>query len=34
MLVVGLIFVGVIAIGELTHHLAAKRKARKPSRTL
>jgi hypothetical protein len=34
MLVVGLIFIAVIAIGELTHHLAVKRKARKPSRTL
>ena len=34
MLVVGLIFVAVIAIGELTHHLAAKRKARTPERTL
>jgi hypothetical protein len=34
MLVVGLIFVLVIAIGELTHFLAVKRKARKPSRTL
>jgi hypothetical protein len=34
MLVVGLIFVLVIAVGELTHYLAVKRKARKPSRTL
>jgi hypothetical protein len=34
MLVVGLIFVAVIALGELTHHLAAKRRARTPSRTL
>lgn len=34
MLVVGLIFVLVIAIGELTHYLAAKKKARTPSRTL
>jgi len=34
MLVVGLIFVLVIAIGELTHYLAVKRKARGPSRTL
>ena len=34
MLVVGLIFILVIAIGELTHYLAAKRKARTPSRTL
>ena len=34
MLVVGLIFVAVIAIGELTHYLAAKKRARTPSRTL
>jgi len=34
MLVVGLVFVGVIVIGELTHFLAAKKKARTPSRTL
>lgn len=34
MLVVGLIFVGVIALGELTHHLATKRKAHGPRRTL
>jgi hypothetical protein len=34
MLVVGLIFVVVIAIGELTHFLAHKRKERTPSRTL
>ena len=34
MLVVGLIFVAVIALGELTHHLAVKRKARTPGRTL
>ena len=34
MLVVGLIFVAVIALGELTHYLAAKRKARKPERVL
>jgi hypothetical protein len=34
MLVVGLIFIGVIALGELSHHLSVKRKARKPSRTL
>ena len=34
MLVVGLIFVFVIAIGELTHYLAVKRKERTPSRTL
>jgi hypothetical protein len=29
MLVVGLIFCAVIAIGELTHHAASKRKAAK-----
>jgi hypothetical protein len=34
MLVVGLIFVAVIALGELTHHLAVKRKERTPERTL
>jgi hypothetical protein len=34
MLVVGLIIIAVIAIGELSHHLAVKRKARKPERTL
>ena len=34
MLVVGLIFVLVIALGELTHYLAAKKRARTPSRTL
>jgi len=34
MLVVGLIFIAVIALGELTHHLAAKRKARTLERTL
>ena len=34
MLVVGLIFIAVIALGELTHYLAVKRKARTPSRTL
>ncbi len=34
MLVVGLIFVAVIAIGELGHYLSVKRKARTPSRTL
>jgi hypothetical protein len=34
MLVVGLVFVGVIALGELTHYLAVKRKASKPGRTL
>ncbi len=34
MLVVGLIFIAIIALGELTHYLSAKRKARTPSRTL
>ncbi len=34
MLAVGLIIIAVIAIGELTHYLAAKKKARTPSRTL
>lgn len=34
MLAVGLIFIAVIALGELTHYLAVKRKARTPSRTL
>ena len=34
MLVVGLIFIAVIALGELTHYLAVKRKNRTPSRTL
>ena len=34
MLAVGLIIILVIAIGELTHYLAAKKKARTPSRTL
>ena len=34
MLVVGLIFIAVIALGELTRYLSAKRKARTPSRTL
>ncbi len=29
MLVVGLVFIGVIALGELTNHLAHKRKAAK-----
>ena len=29
MLVVGLIFVGVIALGELTHYAGSRRKARK-----
>jgi hypothetical protein len=34
MLVVGLVILAVIALGELTHHLAVKRKARTPERTL
>lgn len=34
MLVVGLVFVSVIALGELTHHLGSKRKAQRPRRTL
>ena len=34
MLVVGLIFIAVIALGELTHYMATKRKASKPGRTL
>jgi hypothetical protein len=34
MLLVGLVFIAVIALGELTHYLAVKRKARTPSRTL
>jgi hypothetical protein len=34
MLVVGLIFLAVIAIGEFAHYAAAKRKASRPSRTL
>lgn len=34
MLVVGLVFIAVIAIGELAHHTAVKRKAAKPDRTL
>lgn len=34
MLVVGLIFVAVIALGELTHHVASKRRASKPGRIL
>ncbi|RDI73222.1 hypothetical protein Gocc_3017 [Gaiella occulta] len=34
MLVVGLIFVAVIALGELTHYVAAKRRASKPGRIL
>ena len=34
MLIVGLVFVAVIALGELLHYLSVKRKARTPSRTL
>ncbi len=34
MLVVGLVFIAVIAVGELAHYAAAKRKASKPGRTL
>ena len=34
MLVVGLVFIAVIAIGELTHYLAAKRKARDAAKPL
>ena len=34
MLVVGLVFIAVIAIGELAHYSAAKRRASKPDRTL
>ncbi len=34
MLVVGLVFVAVIAIGEFAHHAAVRRKASKPGRTL
>lgn len=34
MLVVGLIFIAVIAVGEAAHYAAAKRKASKPGRTL
>ena len=34
MLVVGLIFIGVIALGELAHYAATRRKASKPGRTL
>lgn len=32
MLVVGLIFLGVIALGELTHWAGARRKARRDAR--
>ena len=34
MLVVGLIFIAVIAIGELTHYLSAKRKERDAAKPL
>jgi hypothetical protein len=34
MLVVGLIFILVIAVGELTHFLSAKRKARDAAKPL
>jgi len=34
MLAVGLIFILVIALGELVHYLSAKKKSRTPSRTL
>ena len=34
MLVVGLIFLGAIGLGELTHHAAAKRKRAKLDRPL
>ena len=34
MLVVGLIFIAVIAIGELTHYLAVKRKERDAAKPL
>jgi hypothetical protein len=34
MLVVGLVFVAVIAIGELTHYLAVKRKQREAGKPL
>lgn len=34
MLVTGLVFVGVIALGELTHHLGDKRQAAKRRRPL
>ncbi|MFN0154537.1 MAG: hypothetical protein ACKVUT_09170 [Gaiella sp.] len=34
MLVVGLVFLGVIAIGEVTHHAAARRKAIRRRRPL
>jgi hypothetical protein len=34
MLVVGLIFIAVIAVGEAAHHVAAKRKAERADRPL
>jgi len=34
MLVVGLVFIGVVALGELTHTAALKRKRRKLDRPL
>lgn len=34
MLVVGLVFLGVILLGELTHHAALRRKRRKLDRPL
>jgi hypothetical protein len=34
MLLVGLVFIAVIALGEATHYLGAKRKAAKATRTL
>jgi hypothetical protein len=34
MLVVGLVFVGVIVLGQLTHHLGFKRKSQKQRRSL
>jgi hypothetical protein len=33
MLIVGLIFLGVIVVGELSHWLGARRKARRAART-
>ena len=34
MLVVGLIFIGVIALGELTHYAGSRRKARRRERSV
>ena len=34
MLVVGLVFIAVIALGEAAHHLAVKRKAERANRPL